>query len=692
MPVLNDTAYPVAIDGLQVTGGSQSDFPGNVNVLTGGVTTPYGATGALVTQGGGIYLHNNNRSVRITDNVIVGNSGSYGGGIRVGTPYTGDNRNYDALIADNQVLNNGGTNLAGGIGLFTGSDGYKVRHNAICGNFSAEYGGAMTAFGYMSNAGGSNGGTIAGNTIWFNSSYDEGGAVMLAGELPATPTGLSPGTGAATIDANVIDANLASDDGGGIRLLQVSGSHVTKADPQTIAITNNTITNNVSAHEGGGIALDDAPFVTIVDNTVAGNMTTATAVTSDGLPAPAGLATGPNSDPLMARLSSSGSLTAFSLVRTVNGQSTFSKPVLLDNVFNDNRAGTYVGGYVYGIGGTLPDGSDNSVDPWDMGVVGDPGLLHPVGRRPPDDDGHRRRRQRDRHRHGRVQGPDARSSAVTVLAVAHLPGLPGGGHRHGPAAPAAARGLPPHGDGLRGLRSRRSEHSGDPRQPDAVQRHGPVERHRQRRRRVTSTTRPGRPWSPRPGATTRDPTSSTRDPQTGPRGTPDSHWHPPGPGGPPHPPHHHHTPPTTPSPSSGPAGPTSGAPHDRRITLRSARARGARPAGRDAGWGGRRRQRLPRLATQLRAAGRATHGRAAAGAGPAKSVHLAGTDGWVSMPAGSPDDLPFFPDSLAPPRLRHLRLRLPRRHVDDDGPGGRGRARQGADLGARCSPSTRATR
>ncbi|WP_256793281.1 multicopper oxidase domain-containing protein [Terrabacter sp. Ter38] len=38
----------------------------------------------------------------------------------------------------------------------------------------------------------------------------------------------------------------------------------------------------------------------------------------------------------------------------------------------------------------------------------------------------------------------------------------------------------------------------------------------------------------------------------------------------------------------------------------------------------------------------------AAATGPAKSVHLAGTDGWVSMPAGSPDDLPFFPDSLAP--------------------------------------------
>ena len=39
---------------------------------------------------------------------------------------------------------------------------------------------------------------------------------------------------------------------------------------------------------------------------------------------------------------------------------------------------------------------------------------------------------------------------------------------------------------------------------------------------------------------------------------------------------------------------------------------------------------------------------AAAVSHPKKSVHLVGTDGWVSMPADAPADLPFFPDSLAP--------------------------------------------
>ncbi|MEO7132487.1 MAG: IPT/TIG domain-containing protein [Dermatophilaceae bacterium] len=365
-------AYPVAIDGFQITGGSQADFPANVNTLGGYVSTPYGATGALVTQGGGVYVHYNVNGVRISDNIIVGNSGSYGGGIRVGTPYIagGDNHNRNLVISDNQIRDNGGTNLAGGIGLFAGADGYVVTRNSICGNFSAEYGGALTVYGYQYH-GAQQGGTISGNTIWFNSSYDEGGAIMLAGELPANPTQLSEGTGPAVIDGNTIVANLASDDGGGIRLLQVSGSHILKNRTETIRITNNTVANNVSAHEGGGIALDDAAFVDIVNNTVVKNLTTATAITSDGQPSAAGLSTGENSEPLQARLRGFGGAQAL-------WGTTFSKPTLLNDVFWDNRAGSFNGGYLYGIGGTLPDGTDAGILNWDMGVVGDLGTLHPV--------------------------------------------------------------------------------------------------------------------------------------------------------------------------------------------------------------------------------------------------------------------------------------------------------------------------
>ena len=312
------------------------------------------------------------RNLHVTDNVIRGNSGSYGGGVRVGTPYVGNNHNYGLQLLHNQIRDNGGTNLAGGVGLFSGSDGYKVESNALCGNFSAEYGGALTAFGYQVHASsGMPTPSIAHNRIWFNQSYDEGGAVLVAGELPSNPNNLSEGSGPLTIDANVIQANLADDDGGGIRLLQTSGSHISRINPETITITNNTIANNVSAHEGGGLALDDAAFVNIVNNTVAKNLTTATAVTSDGSAAPAGLSTAANSDPLQARLRNTSLFPGSATL----GATTYSKPSLLNDVFNDNRAGNFIGGWVYGIGGKLPDGSDNTVTNWDMGVADVPGAL-----------------------------------------------------------------------------------------------------------------------------------------------------------------------------------------------------------------------------------------------------------------------------------------------------------------------------
>ena len=365
------STYPIALDGFTITGGAQSDFAANVNAITGGIKTPYGAAGALVTQGGGVYVHSGVNGMQVTDNIIRGNGGSYGGAVRVGTPYVTKNNNRNFVLARNQIRDNGGTNLAGGIGLFAGSNGYQVTGNAICGNFSAEYGGAVSAFGYQ----GSGGGSITKNRIWFNSSYDEGGGIMIAGELPALPTQLSEGSGPVTIDANVIQTNLANDDGGGIRLLQTSGSHISRANPETITISNNTIANNVSAHEGAGLALDDSAFVNLVNNTVVKNLTTATAVTSDGNAAPAGLSTAANSAPLQARLRNTE---LFPNSATL-GATVFSKPTILNDVFWDNRAGNFSGGYVYGIGGTLPDGTAGGITSWDMGVTDVSGaLLSPV--------------------------------------------------------------------------------------------------------------------------------------------------------------------------------------------------------------------------------------------------------------------------------------------------------------------------
>jgi hypothetical protein len=208
------------------------------------------------------------------------------------------------------------------------------------------------------------GGTISRNRIWFNGSYDEGGGILVGGELPADPTQLGEGSGPVTIEHNTIAANIANDDGGGIRLLMTSGSHISPNQLDRARIADNTIVNNISAHEGGGIALDDAVFVDIVNNTIAKNITTATAVTSTGQAAPAGLSTAANSDPLQARLQSAFTGSAWSNLRATY----ISKPVQFNDVYSDNRAGSWNGSQITGIG-TLPNGFPGGINNWDMGTT-----------------------------------------------------------------------------------------------------------------------------------------------------------------------------------------------------------------------------------------------------------------------------------------------------------------------------------
>jgi hypothetical protein len=256
------------------------------------------------------------------------------------------------LISRNRILANGGANLAGGIGIFDGSARYQIADNDLCGNFSAEYGGAISHYGS------SDGGSITGNRIWLNQSYDEAGGILVAGELPTGNQTMSSGaadgrasvtTSGLTISGNEIVANLANDDGGGIRLLS--------AGKVQINILNNIVADNVSTHEGGGLALDDAASVSLVGNTVARNVTTATAITSNGLPAPAGLSTASNSVQLQAELSATAP--------------KYSRPVLKDNLFFDNRAGTFDsaaanGVYVTGIGAV---GDSGAPAVWDIGSL-----------------------------------------------------------------------------------------------------------------------------------------------------------------------------------------------------------------------------------------------------------------------------------------------------------------------------------
>lgn len=341
------SSFKGAIDGFDLRGGDQQGLPPNLNELNN--LQPTDLPPNITTQGGAVYANAYARHLRITNNVVQNNGAAYGT-IRIGTPdlegADTNQHNEDVTIADNRIVSNAGTNLAGGVGLFAGSDRYAVRDNDICGNFSLEYGGGLTVYGRSPN------GTIQHNRIYFNNSNDEGGGIMIAGQLPADPTTLSPGTGPVDIHANQVQGNLANDDGGGIRFLMAGNAAMNVRD--------NMVVNNVSTHEGGGISLNDATNVRIQGNTVMNNLTTATAVTSNGFPAPAGLSTSLNSMLLQESLPP--------------GSPGFSDPVLFNNIFYDNRAGTRAGITVTGIG--LP-GDASAIELWDLGAQDASGDLSP---------------------------------------------------------------------------------------------------------------------------------------------------------------------------------------------------------------------------------------------------------------------------------------------------------------------------
>ncbi len=356
LPSSGNNAFPTgtfsaytapSIDGFDLRGGDQQGFPGNINAIGGG---PTGLPGGLITQGGAIFANAYARNLQITNNVVQNNGGAYGT-IRIGTPDLPapdtNNENDGVVIANNRIIQNAGTNLAGGIGLFNGSDNYQVVRNDICGNFSSEYGGGVSAVGFSPN------GTINNNRIYFNESFDEGGGIMIAGALPANTTTLSPGSGPVSIYNNLIEANMSNDDGGGLRFLMAGNFPMN--------VYNNFIVNNISTHEGGGIGINDAPNVRVYNNTIMKNLTTATAVTSNGAAAPAGLSTSMNSAPLQATLP--------------GGSPLFSNPLLFNNIFWDNRAGTR---NLSNVSGSGAPGDATPIDNWDIGLADGPGSLAPT--------------------------------------------------------------------------------------------------------------------------------------------------------------------------------------------------------------------------------------------------------------------------------------------------------------------------
>ncbi|WP_341888630.1 hypothetical protein [Variovorax sp. YR752] len=270
--------------------------------------------------GGGIVANGNAVQLQISNNRIVGNQGLYNGGIRIGhadldqADLPVDSNNLLVNIHHNEILKNG--NLAGdtaggggGISMYTGSRGYRVAQNYIAGNFSTGDGGGMAHYGQSGNyafitlAGTatlidqdnrselaglvSYASTVSDNQFRFNQAFSQaksvqGGGLAVIGIVDPANTGIALGTGSVTVINNTFQGNLAgAGDGGGIALVGVNGSNdVLVPVPLSwnrVDILNNVIVNNGAGVAGGGISLQDAANVNIVNNTVALNDSYATA-------------------------------------------------------------------------------------------------------------------------------------------------------------------------------------------------------------------------------------------------------------------------------------------------------------------------------------------------------------------------------------------------------------------------------
>ncbi|MFS2215010.1 choice-of-anchor Q domain-containing protein [Telluria sp. Tellsp104] len=342
--------------GILVVGKSSATGSGNGHF---NATNPARIDGLTITGadgGGGIIVSGYGRNVQIANNRIVGNSGTYSGGIRIGhvdlmdqtnTAYGGytDSVDPNVNIHHNWVVQNGGTEAGagGGIGIGNGASNYQIVSNYVCGNFSLGHGGGIGQLGLA------NGGTIANNTIIFNQNFNQsasttGGGVFLSGPAPINAGARSAGAGSVSLVQNLIQGNNAgAGAGGGVRLAQINGLDVERAPNNdnawnTVTMVNNIIVDNVSGYAGGGVSIVDALKVNAANNTIAFNDTTATtqeafshAGDPQSSPQPAGLVVHRTSDGLLA---------AFTNANRRN-QYRFSNPNLVNNILWHNRAGCW---------------------------------------------------------------------------------------------------------------------------------------------------------------------------------------------------------------------------------------------------------------------------------------------------------------------------------------------------------------
>ena len=306
--------------------------------------------------GGGIYVFTGAVGLEITNNEITGNQGNYAGGITLGMQGIGWNgvNNKNIVIARNKIHRNGGVQGGGGITINDYASDYLIDSNLILGNFSRFNGGGINHGGVCP---GEN--VIQGNKILFNEDFfgallnkaGKGGGIFIGGNVAG-----GTGSGNVTVNANLIQGNLAgAGSGGGIHVFAANGEDLKDYPGQPnnwyqIKIFNNMIVNNVAAHSGAGIFMQDVLRGYVLQNTIINNDSTATSSLSfeagaaNSTPQGTGVVSAVHSQALQTLLATAGPT-----------EPDYSNPVLVNNLIWHNRSWYNNASLNEGAGGLAPN-------------------------------------------------------------------------------------------------------------------------------------------------------------------------------------------------------------------------------------------------------------------------------------------------------------------------------------------------
>jgi hypothetical protein len=177
-----DASHPV-LEGADITVVAKSQTAYNIGSGTTAVFDAARIDGLGITGGrgdgaGGVQLQAYAKNLRISNDVLQSDGGTFAGAIGIGQPYA-DSQNTGVTIAYDRVIGSGGLARAGGIGIFTGSNNYEVANSILCSNYSVEYGGGLSHWGR------STGGSIHDNRIYYNESFDSAGGILISQEVPS---------------------------------------------------------------------------------------------------------------------------------------------------------------------------------------------------------------------------------------------------------------------------------------------------------------------------------------------------------------------------------------------------------------------------------------------------------------------------------------------------------------------------